>query len=62
MEKTSNIADETDENNIENEMERYGIIRASIDVYHYKEFRYTNFSDALQQAKRDERAAKKQSK
>jgi len=35
------------------EMGRYGIVRVLADIFCYREFRYTNFQDALAQAKRD---------
>jgi hypothetical protein len=35
------------------EMDRYGIVRVPADIFRYREFRYTNFQDALAQAKRD---------
>lgn len=34
------------------EMAKYGIARVSIDVFFYKEYRYTNLEDAIAQAKR----------
>jgi hypothetical protein len=36
----------------EAEMARYGITRVPIDIYHYKDYRYTNLADAIAQAKR----------
>lgn len=37
------------------EMEKYGINRVLISIYHYKTFRYTNLEDAISQAKHDEK-------
>ena len=37
------------------EMEKYGINRVLIPMYHYKTYRYTNLEDAISQAKRDEK-------
>lgn len=36
------------------EMERYGITKALVEVFSYKEYRYSNMKDAVAQAKRDE--------
>ena len=38
------------------EMKRYGITRVPVDYFHYKNYRYTNVSDAIAQAKRDQDA------
>jgi hypothetical protein len=38
-------------------MAKYGIIRVSIDYFHYKEYRYTSLDDAIAQAKRQHPAA-----
>ena len=35
------------------EMAKYGITRVPVDYFHYKDYRYTNLSDAIAQAKRD---------
>lgn len=37
------------------QMALYGISRVPADQYHYKAFRYSKLSDAIAQAKRDER-------
>lgn len=34
------------------EMRKYGITRAPVDYFHYKEFRYTTLNDAVAEAKR----------
>ena len=34
----------------ERQMARYGITSVPVEYFHYKEFRYTNFADALAQA------------
>ena len=34
------------------QMVRYGIRRVPIDYFHFREFRYTSFADALAQAQR----------
>jgi len=34
------------------QMARYGITRVPVDYFHFREFRYTSFSDALAQAER----------
>jgi len=34
-------------------MEKLGIVRTTVDIYHYREFRYSKFEDAVAQAKRD---------
>ena len=36
---------------------KYGITRVPVDYFHYKQYRYTNLSDAVAQAKRDEEGA-----
>jgi len=35
------------------EMRCAGITRVSTDVFHYREYKYTNLKDAMAQAKRD---------
>jgi len=35
------------------ELAEYGITRVAVDYFHYKDYRYTNLSDAIAQAKRD---------
>lgn len=37
------------------EMEKYGINRVLIPMYHYKTYRYTNLENAISQAKLDEK-------
>jgi hypothetical protein len=39
------------------EMARYGITRVSADIFHYRDYRYAKFGDAVAQAKRDANAA-----
>lgn len=39
----------------EAEMTKYGITRSTVDYFHYRDFKYTNLSDALAQAKREEK-------
>jgi hypothetical protein len=39
------------------EMTKYGITRVPVDYFCYGEFRYTNLSDAIAQAKRQQRAS-----
>ncbi len=34
-------------------MENLGIARATVDIYHYRQYRYSRFEDAVAQAKRD---------
>ncbi|WP_026168269.1 hypothetical protein [Kordiimonas gwangyangensis] len=34
------------------EMAKYGILRVSVNYYHFGEFRYTTLKDAIAQAKR----------
>ena len=34
-------------------MENLGIVRATVDIYHYRQYRYSKFEDAVAQAKRD---------
>jgi hypothetical protein len=34
------------------QMARYGITRVPVDYFHFREFRYTSFADALAQAQR----------
>jgi len=34
-------------------MESLGIVRVPADVYHYRQYRYSKFEDAVAQAKRD---------
>ena len=34
------------------EMERYGILRVTVNYYHFGDFRYTSLKDAIAQAKR----------
>ena len=34
-------------------MENLGIVRMPADVYHYRQYRYSRFEDAVAQAKRD---------
>ena len=34
-------------------MENLGIVRTTVDIYHYREYRYSKFDDAVAQAKRD---------
>jgi len=34
-------------------MENLGIVRTTVDIYHYREYRYSKFEDAVAQAKRD---------
>ena len=51
----SNISFTTKKMKSNKEMEKYGINRVLIPIYHYKTFRYTNLEDALSQAKRDEK-------
>ena len=36
---------------------KYGITRVPVDYFHYKQYRYTNLSDAVAQAKRDQERA-----
>jgi hypothetical protein len=36
------------------QMTKYDITRVPVDYFHYRQFRYTNFADAVAQAKRDE--------
>jgi hypothetical protein len=31
-------------------MEKYGIVKTSVDCFHYREFRYSNLQDAVAQA------------
>ena len=35
-------------------MTKYGINRISVDYFYYKQYRYSNLSDAVAQAKRDQ--------
>lgn len=35
------------------ELDKFGITRVPVDYFHYKDYRYTNLSDAVAQAKRD---------
>ncbi|KAA5604006.1 hypothetical protein F1188_18070 [Roseospira marina] len=35
------------------EMRCAGVTRVSTDVFHYREYKYTNLKDAMAQAKRD---------
>ena len=35
-------------------MTKYGITRVPVDVFYYKQYRYSNLSDAIAQAKRDQ--------
>lgn len=42
---------------MEAEMVKYGITRVPVDYFHYRGFRYTNLSDAIAQAKRDQSVA-----
>lgn len=39
------------------EMKKYGITHQKIDNYHYKDYKYTSYADALAQAMRDEKAS-----
>lgn len=39
----------------EAEMAKYNITRSTVYYYHYRDFKYTNLSDALAQAKRKEK-------
>lgn len=48
-----NESQETSAPAAEAEMAKYGITRAPVDYFHYKEFCYTNVEDAVAQAKRD---------
>ena len=34
------------------QMAQYGITRVPVDYFHFREFRYTSFADALAQARR----------
>jgi len=34
------------------QMARYGITRVPVDYFHFREFRYTSFADALAEARR----------
>ena len=34
-------------------MENLGIVRVPADVFHYRQYRYSKFEDAVAQAKRD---------
>jgi hypothetical protein len=36
---------------------KYGITRVPVDYFYYKQYRYTNLSDAIAQAKRDHEPA-----
>lgn len=44
-----------DEATAAEQMALYGIIRVPADQYHYKDYRYAKLSDAIAQARRDER-------
>ncbi|MDE2465487.1 MAG: hypothetical protein KGO02_17505 [Alphaproteobacteria bacterium] len=37
------------------EMAKYGITRVPVDYFHYRQYRYTNFVDAIAQARRDQK-------
>lgn len=41
-----------------NLMAKFGISRAQVEVYRYREFRYGNLKDAVAQARRDQETAK----
>ncbi len=34
-------------------VENLGLVRATVDIYHYRQYRYSRFEDAVAQAKRD---------
>lgn len=36
------------------EMAKHGITHTTVDYFHYRQFRYTNLKDALNQARRQE--------
>ena len=44
----------TDDNHASDaeEMAKYGILRVTVNYYHYGDFRYTSLKDAVAQAKR----------
>lgn len=46
MDSSPSTAKETDQ------MAHYGITRAPVDYFHFREFRYTSFADALAEARR----------
>lgn len=46
---------ELDETVAAEQMAHYGITRVPADQYHYKDYRYSKLSDAIAQARRDER-------
>lgn len=52
VEHKNNASEAAQENDAE--MERYGITKSQVYVFSYKEYRYSNFKDAVAQAKRDE--------
>jgi hypothetical protein len=47
VEATPPVCDNQDQ-----EMAKYGIVKNSVDYFHYREYRYTKLSDAIAQAKR----------
>jgi hypothetical protein len=46
------ITDDTGSPDIDEQMTRYGITRKSVDQFHFGEYRYSNFRDALAEARR----------
>jgi hypothetical protein len=46
MDSSPSIAKETDQ------MAHYGITRFPVEYFHFREFRYTSFADALAEARR----------
>lgn len=43
--------------NAEGDMKRYNISKSTVDYFHYKQYRYTTLTEAINQAKRDASAA-----
>lgn len=52
IEQMRSAPDEAQENG--SQLEKYGITKTHVDVFSYKEYRYSNLKDAVAQAKRDE--------
>ncbi|MEO1019552.1 MAG: hypothetical protein AAFY56_17965 [Pseudomonadota bacterium] len=52
----ANEADESGPVSIDDEMAKYGITRVPAEHFFYRTYRYTSLSDAMAQAKRDEKA------
>lgn len=44
--------DKTPASDMAEQMSEYGITRKTVDQFHFGEYRYSNFRDALAQAKR----------